>query len=400
MPELHNIRLWDGHHEVGLVNLRWDDGKISHIDPLRTPHGGSNFAVIPGLIDTHVHLASNAGRDFQDYRTWPLITPDTSRVLHAYANARKALAVGVTTLRDMEANWCQVSLRDAIAQKILEGPRVFSFGMVSMTGGHADLFTPPAVLQRPMPTADGPDACRKQVRTYARMGMDGIKIATGGGVLSIGDKPAWRNYTDEENLAIVDEAHALGLLVAAHAHDSSAIEAALRAGADSIEHGTLMNTTQATLIAQRGLSVAPTILINDRIAQGIVPVPPEISRKAQDLVGIRDDLMQQARNTGVKFVLGTDSSGQLMPFGLQWNELWAMKEHIGLSDEEVMRAATSTASMAIGQGESLGVLAPGFTADFIVMNGAPWKDIRQGGPENVVAVVSNGQVVSGHLPHN
>ena len=398
MPELHPIRLWDGHREVGLVRLRWSDGRIVSVEPDCTNHHAEVLSVIPGLIDTHVHLASYAGPDFQDYHTWPLTTHSTTRVLHAYANARKALSVGVTTLRDMEADWCQVSLRDAVAHNILEGPRILAFGMVSMTGGHADLFTPPAVADRPMSTADGPDACRKQVRTFARMGMDGIKIATGGGVLSIGDKPAWRNYTDAENLAIVDEAHALGLPVAAHAHDNAAIAAALRADVDSIEHGTLMTAEQALTLAQRHRSVAPTILINDRIAAGIVAVPPAISHKAQDLVTARDRQMQTAQKRGVQFVLGTDSSGQLMPFGLQWSELAAMKDHIGLSDEEALQSATVRAAEAIGCKQSLGVIAPGYLADFVVVRGTPWTDITHAGPPNIVAVVSRGHVVAGSLP--
>ncbi len=398
MPMLHNIRLWNGLHDAGVVDLHWGEGRISQIVPAPGEEREALYSVIPGLIDTHVHLASYSGSDFTDYRTWPLTTHSTTRVLHAYANARKALAAGVTTLRDMEADWCQISLRDAASQEILEGPRILAFGMVSMTGGHADLFTPPAVTDRPMPTADGPDACRKQVRTFARMGMEGIKIATGGGVLSMGDKVAWRNYTDEENCAIVDEAHALGMLVAAHAHDQAAIAAALRARVDSIEHGTLLSRPQAQAIAKRHLSIAPTLLINDRIADGSAPVPLAMRQKAQNLAHTRDQALQDARQNGVEFVLGTDSSGQLMPFGLQWDELARMKTHIGLSDEEIMRAATSRAAKAIGCAGTLGQIAPGFLADFVLVRGLPWTDIASAGPRNIVAVVSRGRVVSGQLP--
>ncbi|PSR36967.1 MAG: hypothetical protein C7B44_06140 [Sulfobacillus thermosulfidooxidans] len=284
MPELHHVLVWDGKTERGLCDVIWHDETISEVRKTTRVFSSFSFVLIPGLIDTHVHLASYAGIDSVDYRTWPLITHPTERVLHAYVNARKALTAGITTLRDMEAGWCQISLREIIGQGLLPGPRVLAYGMVGMTGGHADLFTPSAVEPRLQPVADGVDACRKQVRTFARMGMDGIKIATGGGVLSMGDRPTWRNYTDAENAAIVDEAHSLGLPVAAHAHDAKAIDAALRARVNSIEHATLLTECQAQEIVQRGLSVAPTILINNRIATETVPVRPEIVQKARELV--------------------------------------------------------------------------------------------------------------------
>ncbi len=398
MPELRHVRLWNGLEDQYYARIVWDEGVIRKVDPDTPQSRGDDLSVIPGLIDTHVHLASYAGRDAQDYRTWPLITPITTQVLHAYANARRALAVGVTTVRDMESGWCQISLRDAVNQEVLKGPRVLAFGMVSMTGGHADLFTPAAVQSRPLPTADGPDACRRQVRIYARMGMDGIKIATGGGVLSVGDKPQWRNYTDAENEAIVDEAHALGLPVGAHAHDELSIDAALRAGVDSLEHGTLITEAQARVVAARPMTVAPTLLINDRIANGDTVVPAAIQTKAQDLVRRRDQQLRQAVQRGVRCVLGTDSSGLLMPFGLQWHELTAMQNVLGLSSEETLRAATSQAATTIGLGDRLGQVRPGYAADFVLMRGMAWLDLHESCAEQIVAVVASGNVTVGHLP--
>lgn len=400
MPELRHVHLWDGHQDRNFARIVWDGGTILDVSPDDPPITNIPLSVIPGLIDTHTHMASYAGSQRVDYRTWPLITYSTTRVLHAYANAQRAMAIGVTTLRDLEADTCQISLKDVLDEKLLAGPRILAFGMVSMTGGHADLFTPPAVSPRPLATADGPDAVRKRVREYARMGMDGIKIATGGGVLSMGDKPAWRNYTAAENAAIVDEAHALGMRVAAHAHDVAAVDAALTAGVDSLEHGTLMSAEQATLIGDRGLTVAPTLLINDRIANGEGGVPQEMVQKARALVARRDQAMQLAHRVGVQFVLGTDSSGQLMPFGLQWDELQAMQKVIGLTSQESLQSATSAAARAIGwDDDRLGFLKPGYLADLVVLRGTPWIDVQAFSPQDIVAVVVRGDVVSGTLPY-
>lgn len=397
MPELRHLRLWDGHEDRGYARITWEDGTFVGVEPDTAPPGRHALAVIPGLIDTHTHMASYAGSGSVDYRTWPLITHDTTRVLHAYANVRRALQVGVTTLRDMEADWCQVSLRDALDQELMPGPRILAFGMVSMTAGHADLFTPPAVPHRPILPADGPDAVRKRVREFARMTMDGIKIATGGGVLSLGDKPAWRNYTHEENDAIVDEAHALGLPVAAHAHEPKAIDAALRATVDSIEHGTLITVDQAIELHQRNMTIAPTILINDRIANGTAEVPMPIRQKAQNLVESRNQSLHRAHQHGAQFVLGTDSSGSLMPFGLQWQEIAAMQAAIGLTRVQALQAATSAAAKTIGWGDRLGQIKPGFWADFVIMHGTPWEDSAIDRAQQIVAVIVRGRLVHGTL---
>src|SRR6266700_1482326 len=164
--------------------------------------------VLPGLIDAHVHLLSYAGRGHQHVHLWNVTTPIEEQTLHAAANARTALLSGVTTLRDTAGSWPEVSVRRAVEAGVLPGPRILASGLVGMTAGHGDMFAPAAMRDRLWPTADGPDECRKRVREYARMGVDLIKICTSGGTLSVGDRTEWRNYTDAEIDAIVDEAHA------------------------------------------------------------------------------------------------------------------------------------------------------------------------------------------------
>ncbi|CAN5123201.1 hypothetical protein BH11ACT2_BH11ACT2_16470 [soil metagenome] len=272
---------------------------------------------------------------------------------------------------------------------------MFAYGMVSMTGGPGDLFTPPAVIDRP-PVADGPDACRALVRHWARAGADGIKIATSGGVLSVGDKASWRNHTSAEIDAILDEAHALGMRVAAHAHTPEGIEIALEHGVDSIEHATVLPEEWARRIIAAGLTVAPTLLINDRIAQGI-GANEEQADKARALVETRDQLFKVAADLGLDFVLGTDANGFHVRFGEQMTEVREMARIFGWTAQRALRAATSAAGRAIGRPD-LGRLQPGLPADFVVMRGRPWEAIDDLDVDRIVAVISRGHVVSGSLP--
>jgi len=392
---MKGIRMWDGEREIGAVRLAWQGDRIEEIDACAPAH--TDLSVVPGLVDSHVHLLGYAGTAPVDYLSWPLVTPDVERVLHGVSQAQRAMRLGVTTVRDLAGERGQIAIRNAFDQGVLDGPRVVVHGIVGMTAGHSDLFTPPDVERR-APTADGPDACRRLVREFARMGADGIKVCTSGGVLSVGDRSEWRNYTAAELDTIVDEAHALGMLVAAHCHTVAGIEAALAAGVDSLEHATQVTPAQAEEAARRGLTIAPTLLILERIVRGDTAVPEHSRDKARALYGARREALRQAHNAGAPFVLGTDSSGRHMPFGMQMDEVRAMVDEIGLSDEEAMVAATSAAARAVGLGDRVGRLAPGFGADFLVVRGAPWRSIGDLTADRLIAVVCRGKVVAGALP--
>ena len=397
--ELVGIELWDGLTSRGPSTIRWEfDGADARFTAVDTVVGGSRptLTVIPGLIDTHVHLVGNAGPGSPDLLTWPLVTRPEEQVLHALANARAALAAGVTTLRDLAANDVQFSLRRAIDAGIVEGPRLQAFGMVGMTAGHADMFTPAAVALRP-PTADGPDECRKLVRQYARAGADGIKIATSGGVLSVGDNSAWRNHTRDEIAAIVDEAHSLGMRVAAHAHTEDGIRIALEERVDSLEHATLISAELACAAVVAGVTVAPTILINDVIAVGRAGVSSEQAAKARELVERRDALLLEAAGLGVDFVLGTDANGHHVAFGDQLAEVRRMAELFGWTAARALESATSRAAAAIGRASDLGRVSPGYLADFVVLDSRPAEDVAGLAAQHLVAVVSRGRVVAGSL---
>lgn len=392
---LRGVELFDGDDVAGCADVELDGGLVAGVT--RAEGAASGLALLPGLIDTHVHLIGDAREGSGDFYTWPLITTREEQVLHGLAHAQAALRCGVTTVRDLAADAAQVAIGRAVGAGVVAGARVLAHGMVGMTAGHHDLFTPPAITDRP-PTADGIDACRALVRLHARNGLDGIKIATSGGVLSTGDRSAWRNHTPQEVAAIVDEAHALGMRVAAHAHTDAGVRTALDHGVDSLEHATLIGPEQADRAAAAGVTVAPTLLINEAIAERAVSVTAEAAEKARELVAERDRRLADAVRRGVRFVLGTDANGYHVRFGDQWRELVRMHEVLGLSQVDVLRAATSWAADTIGQGGELGRLVPGHRADAVLVRGRPWERTADLAPENVVAVIAGGHVVHGRLP--
>jgi imidazolonepropionase-like amidohydrolase len=398
---LRGIAAWDGEREIGVVDIAWQDGQIAAITPAQPDPAARDLTVIPGLIDTHVHLLGYAGPlgapGAPDTFTWPLVTTREEQVLHAAANAQRALRAGITTLRDLAADTAQAALSRVFDAGIVTGPRVLASGPVGMTAGHLDLFTPAAVRDRP-PVADGPDACRALVRRWARDGLSGIKIYTSGGVLSQGDKPAWRNHTPAEIAATVDEAHALGMRVAAHAHSADGIAVALQHGVDSIEHATEMTAEQAEELAARRIPVAPTLLINEIIASGRPGAAPESVRKAAALVAARDERFAAAAAAGVRFVLGTDASGYFVTFDGAWAEMRRMAEVLRWDAARTLRAATSEAADALGLSSVTGRLAPGRSADLVVVRGRPQDDPEAWHSERVVAVVSRGRLVASALP--
>jgi imidazolonepropionase-like amidohydrolase len=398
--QLAGIRVWDGVRDLGPATLSWMADGIEEVTPAAEERW-STLCVIPGLVDAHVHLLGHAGppdaEDRHDTLVWPLVTTREEQTLHAAANAQRAMRHGVTTMRDLAADEAQVAVRRAFDKGILPGPRVLASGPVSMTAGHGDLFIPPAHPLR-KPTADGPDECRKLVRTWARAGMTGIKLMASGGVLSTGDKAAWRNYTREEIRATVDEAHALGMLVAAHAHTVDGIQMVLEEGVDSIEHATEMTAEQAAVLGTRGTPVSPTLIIMDMLVRGLGPGSGEAREKAAELVAGRDERYRAAARAGVRFVLGTDASGYFVAFGDQMAEVRRMTEVLGIGAQAALRAATSQAAAAIGLGERVGSIKPGFGADFVVLRGHPWEDIADLSTDNIVAVVCRGQLVAGELP--
>ncbi len=397
VTELRGITVWDGHELRGPSDVTWDAGLITAVRP-SSGTVAEGLAVIPGLIDTHVHtMFGPASGGTEDPVAWRLRATEGERVLHAAAHAARAFRGGVTSLRDMAGDASQMIVSQAFEAGLLPGPRLFVFGMVGVTGGHNDSFTPATVRPR-RNVADGPYACRALVREHARSGVHGIKVATGGGVLSSGPSLDWRNYAPEEIEAIVDEAHSLSLPVAAHAHTEKSIQIALDAGVDSIEHASMITDSQARQMAANQLTIAPTLGLIEKIVSGEVSVEPEKRRKAAELAVGREGRLRAAAEAGVQFVLGTDADGFFTPFDEAMNEVRRMQRILGLSPGEALRSATSRAAHAVQKGDTLGRVIDGYAADFVVLKGRPWEDINELATSNIVAVVSRGAVVVGELP--
>jgi imidazolonepropionase-like amidohydrolase len=393
---LEHVDLWDGRTHRGNVRITWHDGVITAVEPTGDD-APSGFSLIPGLVDTHVHLDVPVASAGTADLSWATITPQAEQALHVAGNAQQFARHGVTTLRDMWSSAPQFAAVRAFRDGVLAGPRLLANGPVGMTGGHGDLFTPPGVTDRP-PVADGVDECRRLVRRWARDGADGIKIYTSGGILSLGDEVGWRNHTRAETETIVDEAHALGKKVGAHALSAEGIDIALAVGVDSIEHGTGLLPRHIADLVQRQLPIAPTLIVHEAILAGSDPRRAEARAQTAPIVEHRDTNFAAAAAAGVRFVLGTDANGRLVPYDGAQRELRRMRELFGWTAERTLVAGTSDAADSLGLGTTTGTLAPGFSADFLLVRGRPWLDLDDLQTDNIEAVVARGRVLDGSLP--
>jgi imidazolonepropionase-like amidohydrolase len=389
-----SVTIWDGERALGSSALTWSGGRI---DGVKLIDGdASEWSIIPGLIDTHVHLDTNVLTGAGPGDAWPLVTTDAEKAVHVLSHTLRFAKHGITTLRDLAAAPVQMAVARALEEGVVEGPRLLAYGPVGMTAGHGDLFTPPRVRERP-PVADSPDECRRLVREWAREGAAGIKIYVSGGIFSMGDQVGWRNQTRAELEATVDEAHALGMLVAAHSHTAAGVRLALELGVDSIEHATGITEAEYAPLVASGVPIAPTLIINNVVAAGELGVREESAAKARDVVASRDPVFLAAGRAGVRFVLGTDANGRFVRHGEQLREVRMMREAFDWSSERALVAATSDAADAIGLGGLIGRIRPGLAADFVLIKGRPWDDIAELTSERIGAVVSRGRVLSGSL---
>jgi imidazolonepropionase-like amidohydrolase len=361
------------------------NGRIESVEPLgkvRLPEDvttidTSGKTILPGLIDGHVHLRSNAvGKRVANY-LWQATAFIEEQTLHCAGNTRVALDAGVTTVRDMAGGRPEVATKHAIDDGVLTGARVIASGFVGMTAGHGDMFCPAGISDRYWPPADGIDECRKLVRRYARDGLDLIKICTSGGVLSTGDKNEWRNYTMDETLAIVDEGHALGMKVAVHAHTRAGILQALHAGVDTIEHGSSLDDELIELMLESGAMLCPTLAITDFILNHgrEAGIAEESLEKARRLKERSLDGHRAAYAAGVPIFMGTDSSAAYR-FGNHAHELMLMHEMIGLTPMEAIVASTGSAAVALGINDQTGTLEAGKLADLLIVDGNPLEDLH------------------------
>jgi imidazolonepropionase-like amidohydrolase len=333
--------------------------------------------VLPGLIDTHVHFMSVPGAPFWQEAT----LSDEWMVLVGARNALTTARAGFTTVRDLGSTRLGgFALRDAIAQGLVPGPRMLAAGQaLSTIGGHGDVsgFRPEvAEALDGHNTCTGADQCAAKVREAAKLGADVIKFHATGGVLSQGDKGLGQSFTDEEMRAIISTAHNLGLKVAAHAHADAGIAAAVRAGVDSIEHGTFASAATVQLMKQRGTVLVPTLMaftgIRERLGKGVyTPIVEEKVRMTLNEVGKAARL---ARAAGVPVIFGTDEG--VYEHGRNAGEFAEYVDLVGMSPAEALASATTGAAKLLGLERQIGRIAPGYSADLIAVSGDPLKDVR------------------------
>jgi imidazolonepropionase-like amidohydrolase len=359
----------------------------------------SKSFVLPGLIEGHDHITIKSGRN---RRVWDTTVDDASQALYGAYHARLTLEAGFTTVRDVGSfGNSAVALRNAINEGVITGPRLLVAGhFITTVGGHGDISTgyiptvETALLHDGI--CSGADDCRRAVRQQVKNGSDLIKVMATGGVTSDVDSGTGKAFTDEELRAIVETAHELGRKVAAHAHSAAGINAALRAGVDSIEHGTFIDDESIRLFKEHGASLVATISVGDLLLQKVndpsTPYPQVVREKARDVVPHLAASTLKAYRAGVTIVFGTDASEP--EHGRNADEFLSLVR-AGLPPMEAIKAATVNGAALLGLSREIGTIEPGKAADIIATSGSPLDDISE--LQRVRFVMHDGAIV--RAPH-
>ncbi len=403
---LKAARLFDGKSgqmaSPGMVVIA--DGKIlavgagSPVPPGAEVIDLGDATLLPGFIDAHTHLTMSNTNDYKQSQLDLLQKPIAEQALDTIANARVTLMAGFTTVRDVGSHdYLDVGLRNAIRDRIVPGPRMLvTVHALGATGGHCDdsdgfregLF--PHETGPEEGVINGADQARYAVRLDHKYGADMIKVCATGGVLSPTDDVDTPQLTQEELNAIVDEAHALRRKTAAHAHGAEGAKRAIRAGIDSIEHGTFLDDEAMDMMKQRGTYYVPTLMaiqgLEERINAGIY-LPPAIKIKAQVAIATLRKTFQKAVARGVKIGLGTDAA--VYPHGRNAEEFHQMVD-LGMKPVDALRAGTSADAELLGIADKLGTLEANKIADVVAVPGNPLENIRQ--TEHAFFVMKEGVV--------
>ena len=350
--------------------------------------------VLPGLIDSHVHLTGEQG---PNSRLDEVTQSSADQAMIGAGFARKTLMAGFTTVADLGAeNAAIFALRDGIKRGDVVGPRIIASGSaVSVHGGHGDVngFSEEVMhVLRPGSVCSGADDCRRAVREQVWRGADIIKITATGGVLSNTAAGLAQQFSDPELAAIVDSAHRMGRKVTAHAHGVDGINAFLKAGGDSIEHGTYLDADSVALFKKNGAYLVPTLMAGDfvyRIATGPNNfLTPAQTTKALDAGPKMLAMARRAHEGGVKIAFGTDTG--VSAHGDNAGE-FALLVKAGLTPLEAIQTATVNAAAHFDLSAEIGSLAPGKAADLIAVSGDPLSDVTV--LQAVKAVIKAGAVV-------
>ena len=354
----------------------------------------SDRTVLPGLIDSHVHLNSDRGGE-ADLLSFMREEPQMN-ALEAQMNGMKTLRAGFTTVRNLGDDGATLALREAIKRGWVQGPRIVDAGSsISTTGGHMDGrggLNDELVAHLPAREnlCDSVETCRKVVRRQIDRGADVIKFATTGGVNS-GTGLATRMFADEAK-ALVDTAHAYGRKVAVHAHGADGVKLALRSGADSIEHGTVMDDEVLRLFRQTGAFYVPTLsTVNgylERLAANPNAYEPSVRKQIDWRIGITGQSLRKAVPAGVKIAFGTDAG--VSKHGRNADEFELLVKY-GMTPAAAIKAATINAAELLGLASEIGTIEPGKSADIIAVAGDPLSDVTL--LKRVEFVMARGEVI-------
>ncbi|QYU68840.1 amidohydrolase family protein [Leptolyngbya sp. 15MV] len=357
------------------------DGRIVAVEDgfVAVPEGArvgrlEGKTLTPGLVDLHVHLTGDPGGDF-----WKeTVEPDEWGVVIGAKNARLTALAGFTTVREAgSAQHTAFSLRRGTAGGLVPGPRIVAAGpAIAIVGGHADTngFRPEIneVLSSGY-TCTGAVECAEKVRRASQNGADVIKITAPGGVLSQQGRGLEAHFTSEEMKSIADTAHSLGLKVMAHAHGARGIEAAARAGIDTIDHGTYIDAAAMRAMRENGTVLVPTLMafqgISERLGKGIYT--PVVEEKVRAVAERARVFMGEAHRAGVRIAFGTDSG--VYEHGRNAQEFRLMIGQ-GMTSRQAFASATTVAAEVLGMANEIGRIAPGYSADLIAVEGNPLED--------------------------
>jgi imidazolonepropionase-like amidohydrolase len=378
------------------------DRIVSVEDGHRPPPAGATLIdlsarfVLPGLIDSHVHLDSDAGGTAALVEDLTGNAPE--KTLRTLANARKTLHAGFTTVRNLgDGSGATLAIRDAAARGEVDSPRIVDAGRsISTTSGHMDATLGlaedlhSAIGQENL--CDGADACRRAVRAQVRRGVDVIKIATTGGVNSRIGAGLGAQMFDDEARAIVETARLYGKKVAVHAHGADGINMALAAGAASIEHGTMLDDESVRLFKARGAFLVPTLsTVNgylERLAADPNAYSADVLPKIRWRISITGKNVAKAFPAGVKIAFGTDAG--VSKHGRNADEFELMVRH-GMTPAAAIQSATAGAADLLGLAAEIGSIEPGKSADLIAVEGDPLADVTV--LKRVPFVMARGRVV-------
>jgi imidazolonepropionase-like amidohydrolase len=341
-----------------------------------------NKTVMPGFIDSHVHLESETSPN-QYIQRFTFNPADYA--FQSVVFASRTLMIGFTTVRDLGGSGVNISLRNAINKKLIPGPRILTAGKsIATTGGHADPTNSyrKDLMGDPGPEAgviNGPDEGRKAVRQRYKDGSDLIKITASGGVLSVAKSGENPQFTEDELKAIVQTAKDYDFKVAAHCHGAEAMKRAVRAGVNSIEHGTLMDDETMELMKQHGTWYVPTITAGKSVGDSAKKpgyYPDLVTPKALAIGPKIQGTFAKAYKAGVKIAFGTDAG--VFAHGKNWLEFVYMHE-AGMPALETIQTATVNAAELLGISATLGSIEKGKLADIVAVEGDPTKDIQSMG---------------------